>query len=157
VPLSLSKTNAIAIRAVADSLHSAELAQTLLIKLSTVHMLSALYMHACYICMLTVCAYAAALCVLLLTIHSKKGVLDQAALTSLSKLIFFVFQPCLLFVNVASTLAMKGQVLYPLLYFFNISIYSLIAKRILLTQYCCTLCRYYVIVVSYASYTLHSK
>ncbi|CAN0554779.1 unnamed protein product, partial [Ectocarpus sp. 12 AP-2014] len=35
---------------------------------------------------------------------SKKGILDQSAITSLSKLIFFVFQPCLLFVNVASTL-----------------------------------------------------
>eukprot|EP00611_Tribonema_gayanum_P010475 TRINITY_DN20509_c0_g1_i1.p1 TRINITY_DN20509_c0_g1~~TRINITY_DN20509_c0_g1_i1.p1 ORF type:complete len:239 (-),score=57.37 TRINITY_DN20509_c0_g1_i1:339-1055(-) len=40
---------------------------------------------------------------------SKKGILDQAALTSLSKLIFFVFQPCLLFVNVAHTLANSGQ------------------------------------------------
>ncbi|CAM9668370.1 unnamed protein product [Phaeothamnion confervicola] len=40
---------------------------------------------------------------------SKRGVLDQAALTSLSRLIFYIFQPCLLFVNVASALAMPGQ------------------------------------------------
>jgi hypothetical protein len=60
------------------------------------------------------CVYICMLCHLITSINnSKKGVLDQAALTSLSKLIFFVFQPCLLFVNVASTLAMKGQVIIP--------------------------------------------
>ncbi|CAN0473513.1 unnamed protein product, partial [Ectocarpus sp. 12 AP-2014] len=46
---------------------------------------------------------------------SKKGILDQSAITSLSKLIFFVFQPCLLFVNVASTLGTPGQKLSKLL------------------------------------------
>lgn len=35
----------------------------------------------------------------------KKGILDQTALSVLSKLIFNVFQPCLLFVNVARTVA----------------------------------------------------
>ncbi|CAM9880173.1 unnamed protein product [Chrysoparadoxa australica] len=40
---------------------------------------------------------------------SRKGVLDQQALTSLSKLIFYVFQPCLLFVNVAQALSIPGQ------------------------------------------------
>lgn len=46
---------------------------------------------------------------------SKKGVLDQSAITSLSKLIFFVFQPCLLFVNVASTIGNPSQNLSKLL------------------------------------------
>ncbi|CAM9792544.1 unnamed protein product, partial [Discosporangium mesarthrocarpum] len=46
---------------------------------------------------------------------SKKGILDQGALTALSKLIFFVFQPALLFVNVASTLAVPGQSLSKLM------------------------------------------
>eukprot|EP00903_Cladosiphon_okamuranus_P013388 g12476.t1 len=46
---------------------------------------------------------------------SKKGILDQNAITSLSKLIFFVFQPCLLFVNVAATLGTPGQTLSKLL------------------------------------------
>lgn len=36
---------------------------------------------------------------------SKIGLLDKTALSILSKLIFGLFQPCLLFVNVASTVA----------------------------------------------------
>ncbi|CAM9855393.1 unnamed protein product [Ascophyllum nodosum] len=48
-------------------------------------------------------------------VASRKGILDQTAITSLSKLIFFVFQPCLLFVNVASTLGTPGQKLSKLL------------------------------------------
>lgn len=46
---------------------------------------------------------------------SKKGVLDQNAISSLSKLIFYVFQPCLLFVNVASTVGNPSQKLSKLL------------------------------------------
>jgi predicted permease len=40
---------------------------------------------------------------------SKAGILDQNAVAVLSKLIFSVFQPCLLFVNVASTVANIGS------------------------------------------------
>eukprot|EP01039_Chlorochromonas_danica_P009826 gene9830-10869_t len=39
----------------------------------------------------------------------KAKILDQSALSVLSKLIFNVFQPCLLFVNVASTVANLGK------------------------------------------------
>jgi predicted permease len=39
----------------------------------------------------------------------KAGLLDQNALSVLSRLIFNLFQPCLLFVNVASTLAALGS------------------------------------------------
>jgi auxin efflux carrier family protein len=42
-------------------------------------------------------------------IAGKAKILDQAALSVLSKLIFNVFQPCLLFVNVASTVANLGK------------------------------------------------
>eukprot|EP01031_Cornospumella_fuschlensis_P006670 gene6670-8295_t len=40
---------------------------------------------------------------------SKYKILDQTALSVLSKLIFSVFQPCLLFVNVASTVSNLGK------------------------------------------------
>lgn len=43
---------------------------------------------------------------------AKKGILDQQALSVLSKLVFHLFQPCLLFVNVAQTVsnqAAKGD------------------------------------------------
>ena len=40
---------------------------------------------------------------------AKAGILDQNAVGVLSKLIFSVFQPCLLFVNVASTVASIGS------------------------------------------------
>jgi hypothetical protein len=39
---------------------------------------------------------------------SKTGLLDKAALSVLSKLVFGLLQPCLLFVNVASTVAKLG-------------------------------------------------
>lgn len=42
-------------------------------------------------------------------LSAKAGILDQTAIGVLSKLIFSVFQPCLLFVNVASTVASIGS------------------------------------------------
>ncbi|CAN0507126.1 unnamed protein product, partial [Scytosiphon promiscuus] len=45
----------------------------------------------------------------------KKNDGTQSAISSLARLIFFVFQPCLLFVNVASTLGTPGQSLSKLL------------------------------------------
>ena len=50
-----------------------------------------------------------------LSVYLSVCIICQTAITSLSKLIFFVFQPCLLFVNVASTLGTPGQKLSKLL------------------------------------------
>lgn len=57
----------------------------------------------------------------------------QDAISSLSKLIIFVFQPCLLFVNVASTLGNPGQslseiVVLPVFAVFQIFFGSLVGR-----------------------------
>lgn len=41
---------------------------------------------------------------------AKRGILDQKAIEVLSKLVFNLFQPCLLFVNVAQTIAAEASV-----------------------------------------------
>jgi len=41
-------------------------------------------------------------------VASRKGILDKTAISVLSKMVYNVFQPCLLFVNVMSTVARSG-------------------------------------------------
>jgi auxin efflux carrier family protein len=70
---------------------------------------------------------------------AKTGLLDKSALSVLSKLIFGLFQPCLLFVNVASTVAASSSAstlrILPIAAAFQITLGFLIGKVVSLVMY----------------------